>query len=54
MCGAWSRDLLVALQGAVHVSLCALGKPVATHGFGHVGAGERKCVRTRQVGLELE
>lgn len=45
MCGAWSRDLPVALQDAARASLCAPGRPVATHGFGHVGAGERVCVR---------
>lgn len=54
MCDAWSRDPLVALQGAARVSLCAPGRHVATHDFGHVGAVERRCVRTRQVGLKLE
>lgn len=53
MCGAWSRDLPVALQDAARASLCAPERPVATHGFGHVGAGERVCVRTRHVELKL-
>lgn len=51
-CGAWSRDLLVALQGAARVSLCALGRPVATHGFGRVGAEERKSVRNKTGWIE--
>lgn len=51
-CDAWSRDLLVALQGAARVSLCALERPVATHDFGHVCAEERRRVRTRTGWIE--